>query len=609
VADLIAGRRANTGAILWTSIVGAAFTVEAMVIRLRPALLATVYTGLLVALLFFVLRRLRFDRGTIAILLAGVVSYLAYLGYTSFGERNYDGAAQLDYIKYVVDHHAIPPAAHCFVCHHPPAYYVAAAGFFAFFRWSRLADPVLGVQLFSLLTFIALVVFGALTVRRLTPRTHLVRLATSLIVFWPYSFQLSVRVHNDTLACSAMVAATYFIVRWHQENRSRDVYLAAVFIALGVLTKSSAYAMLAVLLALLGWRLLRRSGRLATVWRGVVVLALVGAAGSFNTFVRVKGPATAGGLCHRVLGTACDINPVEFAGNRPFNYLYFDVKSFLREPYLVIEHRETGTQFFWNDLIKTSLFGTYNKTPDPETAYALNRHVSSIENVLLFVMTLYLVFGVVRFGRTVWKRHVVVLLVLLSSIAFLIGFRVVIPAPHHNDFRHIFHVLVPMAALYAMAVGEFRTRGLGMARFGELLAIPFVGLSIFYFLPKYDLVMRLTPEVVQRSLVGFDRLAKEGKPWDEAPNLLFEGNQLVQFDLPAPRTVSQVDVSLDNNDRYELRFVGPSGARSVMLGPKAGDGLARYVERLDPPARGVERITLRAVAGDCAYSMGHLVLR
>ena len=44
------------------------------------------------------LRRLRFDRPTIAIVVAGVALYADYLTYTSVAERNYDGLSHVYYV-------------------------------------------------------------------------------------------------------------------------------------------------------------------------------------------------------------------------------------------------------------------------------------------------------------------------------------------------------------------------------------------------------------------------------------------------------------------------------------------------------------------------------
>ena len=87
-------------------------------------------------------------------------------------------------------------------------------------------------------------------------------------------------------------------------------------------------------------------------------------------------------------------------------------------------------------------------------------------------------------------------------------------------------------------------------------------------------------------------------------------SEIVELAIPAKPTLSEIDVSLDNNDRYELELVGDT-SRKIVLGPtkKAMVGLARYTERLDPPLAGVGMIRLRPLSGDGAYAMGHLIVR
>jgi hypothetical protein len=75
--------------------------------------------------------------------------------------------------------------------------------------------------------------------------------------------------------------------------------------------------------------------------------------------------------------------------------------------------------------------------------------------------------------------------------------------------------------------------------------------------------------------------------------------------------VREIDVTLDNNDRYEVKIFGRGGPRTLQLGPspKGQKGMARYVEALDPPVEKVSMITLRPVSGDRAYSLGHFIVR
>jgi hypothetical protein len=194
-------------AMLGIALLLAVFTLSALVGRPHPAVLASVYIGLGFALFGLVLRRLRFDIITVAIILGGMFLYLAYLGYTTYGERNYDGPAQLEYISYITKHWSLPAASFCFICHHPPVYYLLAAVAYAFCEKTHLVQPLLGLQILSLVIFAVFVVFGVLLLRRFTSDLRRLRLATALIVFWPYSIHNSIRVHNDTLVCTLLVVA------------------------------------------------------------------------------------------------------------------------------------------------------------------------------------------------------------------------------------------------------------------------------------------------------------------------------------------------------------------------------------------------------------------
>jgi len=100
-----------------------------------------------------------------------------------------------------------------------------------------------------------------------------------------------------------------------------------------------------------------------------------------------------------------------------------------------------------------------------------------------------------------------------------------------------------------------------------------------------------------------------GTQWDLPTNLLIEENHIVEFDTPKLPTVREIDVSFDNNDRYQVDLVGDT-SRTLFFGPKPEKkGLMRYVEKVDPPVANVRTIRVRPLSGDLAYSMGHLITR
>lgn len=594
----------------------------ALVLGLRPgrSTLIALYAPLFGALYATTLRRLRFDWGTVVLLLGAYGLYLAYLGYTNYGERNYDAGAQLEYIRYIVERRSLPAAEACFVCHHPPAYYAASALPYAFFAKTKLASPAFGVQLFSLGLFLVFVVASVSLVRLYTSDPWRIRLAAALVAYWPYSVHNAVRVHNDSLVSTLMVLAFFFVVRWQRDDRPRDLYLASGVIACALLTKSSAYVLVATLLVVLGHRLYTRGERRAQLARAAIVAVVLATAMFANTLRKgdrlPEGTESSlvdrrGALCQKLLGSACDIHPREWVANRPFNYLWFDLRSFLAEPYVLSDRDETGRQFFWNHLAQSSLFGTHNKVADRETAYELNANVAVLMHALTVGMMGFLGVSFLLLDRARLRRYAVPLLGVGFFIAFAMAFRVLVPAPHHSDFRHVFPVMSLLSLAYANAVGFHARRRSVLQHVGLALAIPFLALSVFYFWPKHDWADRVSARTVRVELSAYGTPVREGTPWDRRENLVLESNHTIEALVSPARSVSGVDLSLDHNDVYELRLQGADGERLLRLGPKPRQrgGLSRYQESLAPPLEGVKRVTLRPVRGDRAYAMGHLVLR
>ena len=583
------------------------FALVARRLHLSDDVSAVVLGGLALVLAGTLLKRLRFEAGTRVILLVGLVLYFLYLSYTSYGERNYDGPEQLKYIEYIAQNLAIPPAKHCFICHHPPFYYVVGAVFHRFFDLTHLAPNPFAVQLVSLVMFFGFLVYGVLFAKLFTDDPRTLRVTTAILVFWPYSFHNSVRIHNDTLVTTLVAGGMFYTALWFKRERPRDLYLAGLFGALGILTKSTAYVVVATLGLLLAWRFFTRPNRLRLLRRGITAMAFVGAAYGALSF---RAPV-AEDRCHRTFGTACDIRATDFTGNQPKNYVFFDVPKFLRHPYMVIHSDESGKQFFWNHVLKSSLFGTHNKVPDRETAYAMNRDFAWLMNAGLFGMVIYAAVGGLAGARRGLRRFAVPLLFVVISSAFLMAFKIIIPAPHHTDFRHIFFVLVPGALLFAAAVGHLESRSRWLGGLGMALVVPFLGLSIVYFLPKYELVMRYTRSTVEHPLASVRKIVPEAAPWDKDGNLIIEGNETVAFIASSPLTVNKIDVSLDGNDTYELKLFGDGPPRVLIVRPKKNFkiGLGRYDLAVDPPMTNVTRVTVRPLGGDRTYAIGHLLLK
>jgi len=421
----------------------------------------------------YVLRRLRFDW---LIVLTSTLVDVNYLGYTQVYERNYDGPSHLLYIDALAQHLRPPTETLCTACGHPPLYYALAA------LWTRVvlvggAVPhEVGLQWFSLLLFFGFMVFALLILRDTVERRATLWLAAALIAFWPSSIINSVRVHNDALASLLMVAAMYFIERWDREERRRDFYAALAASGLALLTKSTGYTVALALLALAAWRL--RSTRFARASIQRLVVATVALLGAALLAVALRGPAAPSALCGKLLGHACNVPPFFFVDNQPSSYLYFDLPAFLADTSSLVYPPKHD--YFWNGLAKSSLFGVMRlgKAFEGQPYRGLAVLLSS----LLLVMAVACAVGLLLLRRSIdWRKYRGLIAVTASMLSLLLAFRILIPTPFHEDFRHIFPALVPFCLVYAKVVERAGGWSKALYRLGVAVGLLLVAASVAFF--------------------------------------------------------------------------------------------------------------------------------
>ncbi len=594
---------------------------SAIVFALALPILAVAHAGPIVAsivlgvaaltLVVATLRRLGFGLWTIVTITAALILYGAYFSYTSYGERNHDGPSHFKYVTYLATHGSLPPPDHCFVCHHPPAYYGMAAAVFRLCAMTGLVRPDSGIQLFSLVLMTAFIVYAVLIVRRFTQRESVITLATGLIVFWPYTFINSVRLHNDILATSLVAVALYHLIKWDQDDRSTDLWIAAAVTAFSVLTKANGYVLVATLGGIIGWRLLFQPERLVFLRR--CAPPLVTLVVTIVVFVVTRALSAEVEIGENVLGTAYKIHPRDYVGNEPHNYLYFDLKSFVEEPYLLSRMDGSGRQYFWNHLIKSSLFATHNEVADLETAYRLNRRIAEIMNVMVLGMLGYLLSGLALATRQGLRRHRVLALHTALALLSIIAFKALVPSAHHNDFRFVYPIVIALSLGYALVTAAHTDKQRLLGRLGVLLASSFMLLSIVYYLPKYQLVIDYLPrKVLRKKEKTLATVVPARTPWDKRSNIIMAGDEVVEMTLRPSRTIQQIDVTVDHNDQYELTFFGQKETRKIVVGPmleEGHEGLARYTPKLDPPVERVRAVRLWPMNGDRRYSLGHMIVK
>ncbi len=428
-----------------------------------------------VAVALGVLRRLRFDGRTSGVVVAGLALYADYLTYTSVSQRNYDGVSHVFYVRAIAQHLHLPAMSACLACGHPPLYYVLAAA------WSRTALAggwmpfELGLQWFSLLLFVGFVVVALLAIRSVGASPTARWLAAALVVFWPSSVLNSVRVHNDALASPLILAAVYFTARWDDQAQPRHFWLALVAAALAILTKATGYAAAAtlILFALVRLRTTKFARReLARTASAFVLLAAAAVLAVFSRLEQSPHP-----LCQEVLGHACDGRYLPPVPDTPSRFVLFDLPDFIRRMDAVPDYHKPD--YFWNRFATSSLFGI--RPLGDEFQAARTRALAIAIKLLLLAMVSICLCGAIFLRGVPWRRYRVYAAAAVTMLAFLVAFRVRVPNEFHEDFRHVFALLVPFCLAYALVVDRARRGFRALYWAGVGIALLMIASSVAFF--------------------------------------------------------------------------------------------------------------------------------
>jgi len=411
----------------------------------------------------YVLRRLRFDWVIVALVVAGTLLSVDYATYTSIAERNYDGAAQVEYIQAFADSGRPPDVFACVDCGHPPLYYALAAG------WSKLTlvagfmPLALRLQWLSLLLFFAFVAFALLIFRSRGGEPSIQRFAAALLVFWPSSIINSVRVHNDALASPLLLAATYFIAEWDEHGRKRDFYAALAACALSLMTKSTGYAVAATLVVFLALQLRAAGSARVAAARLLAAIAVLVVTEFLAVGSRASRRPTS--LCLKIFGHACDGRHVPPVPDTVSRFFAFDMRDFIgNHDALHLAH-----DYLLNRLLKSSLFGVAPLGDDFAGGWYAG--LATAISVLFLAMVAACLFALPFMRGVGFRRYRVYLVACAVMFASLLAFRVAMPNEYHEDFRHIFAALVTFCLGYTKVVSWVGRLSLRLQHVGICIAL------------------------------------------------------------------------------------------------------------------------------------------
>lgn len=354
-------------------------------------------------------------------LLRGV--FFVNIPYTMF---TYDVDGHVSYVQHILQKHEIPKAEDCWSCYHPPVYYVASAPSFLIGDWLGITGTT-GMQAFSLLLSVVTLFFGLLFFKQIFSGIPFC-IASVLWTFWPVMIMAAPRIGNDQMFCLFHVLCLWGGIKYLNSGRGKYLIFAVVASALAMWSKTTAVITLGVLFlfTVAGYvgnaRLLKpsRSERVAWLLFFTLVLAIM--------LQKLLGNgdlvANAGGLNSKLR-----------VGNEAFNYLYFDLRSFLEHPFTSAWNDADGRQFFWNYTLKTSLFGEFNMVH-----HQVGRTWATVSSVSMLGLVVYAM-------RGIWKSRInmvnsILVLQAVAFIAALMSLRIKYPFACSNDFRLIMPVLL-----------------------------------------------------------------------------------------------------------------------------------------------------------------------
>lgn len=425
-----------------------------------------------------VARRFSLSTGQIILFLGFSLVLLFYWAQTPYNLRTYDvleGGGHLDYIRYILQKFALPPPYGGWEYHQPPLYYLMGAAVHGLDNLLGLRSWDLSLQLLSILAY--LIMLGSIgATLRLSLSASTLLPATALIFLWPSGFIHAVRLGNDIWLYAFAALSLYYATLWWQQGCQRAFMWAAFWVSLGLLTKTSASAVLGTLGLLWAWRMVRPYPFPRLTWRvslaagTMVFLAISGSLGD-NVYLSLTGK-TENWL---FANAGHSIHPALTVGNGWRNWLIFDIPTFISNPFMDGWTDSQGRQYFWNYFLRTSLVSQWFFSHPVQVV------IAHIMGVLLLALLGFAI-GALITRRRALSPHIPWILGGIMSIASVIAFRHKLPMSPHGDFRFIQYSLGSLALCLGLLLRYPMPRGWRIALTACVCLMPALAVVFVFFL-------------------------------------------------------------------------------------------------------------------------------
>ena len=381
-------------------------------------------------------RRLKFGWGLAFLIFAAVffrAVFFANIPYTTYS-NDVDG--HVAYVQYILEKHAIPGVDDCWTCYHPPVYYASAGPSFVVSEALRLPGTT-GLQAFSLLLSILTLFFGVLFLKTFLNGGAL-GVASVLWTFWPLMILMSPRIGNDQMFCMLHVLCLWGGANYLKKGHGKYLIISVVATALAMWTKTTGIVTVGTLFLFTFLGYIHNSKSLKPTKSEIVAWGLFIALIAGIALQRLLGDAD-------LVGNSSGLNGRLKVANEAFNYIYFDLQSFMTHPFTSAWEDEMGRQYFWNYSFKSALTGEFSMGQDLSGRSAATFVSASFLGLLVYS------------ARGFWKTklqtiHWILLLQGVAFIAALMFLRIKHPFACSNDFRYIAPAILSFIPFVALGV-------------------------------------------------------------------------------------------------------------------------------------------------------------
>ena len=370
-----------------------------------------------------------------SIVFGGILLRFIYSISTPFFVRAYDVAGHLQYIHYVQNNWlSIPEILRGWEFFQPPIYYWLASLFVLPAKLFGTNETVIsGLKLFSFSISVGTLLL-AMWIAKMIFDTKKdfwkVCVFISIFAVLPVVVYHTTRNSNDVMYFAVALLFFGYLWKWWTNCESKDLYLAFIFLGLGLITKGNSIPLIGVIvLSILLRKQVQTQERINYILLGALILFLI------SGWYYGCRYAFEGNL--RIIGNANQLNRKLIIDMKPSNFLKFNFIKVIKTPYNNGWSRDSD-RHYWEVFVRSVFTGQWNMG---EKVHSVSRILIILSTVLTLIMLASLV------GNLLWspRENVPLWSLLIMLFAAHIGIVYIEKINPTQYMRLITPVIIPMA--------------------------------------------------------------------------------------------------------------------------------------------------------------------